>query len=81
MAVYVVAGVLHKNNFHIMYLLIYRYDQLKRSKDCELFSDFDVIKFCCIKFLYTFAKAVYPTVLVLCDSFGLISGDHMATHS
>jgi hypothetical protein len=49
-AVYVVAGVMHKNNFHVMYLLIYRYDQLKRSKHCELFRNFVVIKFCCIKF-------------------------------
>jgi len=57
MAVYVVAGVLHRNNFRFMCLLIYRYDQLKRSKDCELFRDFDIIKLCCIKFLYTFAKA------------------------
>jgi hypothetical protein len=45
MAVCVVAGVPHKNNFHFMYLLIYRYGQLKRSKDLELFRNFVVIKF------------------------------------
>jgi len=57
MAVCVVAGVLHKNNFHFMYLLIYRYDQMRSSKDRELLRNFVVIKFCFIKFLYTFAEA------------------------
>jgi hypothetical protein len=56
-AVYVVAGVQHKNNFHCMYLLIYRYDQMRSSNAHELLRNFVVINFCCIKFLYTFAEA------------------------